>query len=476
MESQNIASQLKLEVSSDQMKAQVRVPRALVSQLRMEDLSALVNSYGIKFGFNPAKLMAQLDGLHKNPQDERLRVLTLAQGLPTVPSQDGRIELLIQESVNVSVDDASGRADFRNIDKFKQIQKNTLLARRILPIAGKDGNNIYGETVHPREASDPKLVCGDNVAFLEEKNEYRSTEKGIFIRKGDVISISPVLYVPGNAGLETGNLIYDGNVHIRGNIERGALVSTLEELHVEGFIESNLIRVGRSLHVHKGINAQGENPIYIEGDLYSTYLDNTNIVILGESRIRRSINASTVMAHGNIEMEEKRSVIVGGTLHAFGSLSADYIGNSSGTPTKIILGIHHANEKYYNAYSAELKNITKKYNTLHAKILEYKEKLKRMKASSEFKEKVRRCYQEYTMCSQLIQRLKEQIAYYSENMSNPNPVRLTARMAIYPGVQYTYKGKTHNLKAPLHRSIIEFSPNKKEEPNYMPYAPEESKK
>ena len=218
--------------------------------------------------------MAHLNELHKNPHNERLRRFKLAQGQAVISSQNGRIELLIQESVNVSVDDTSGRADFRNIDKFKQIKKNTLLARRIPPIAGKDGNNIYGETVHPNEALDPKLLCGENVVFLEEKNEYRSTEKGIFIRKGDVISISPVLYVPGNAGIESGNLIYDGNVHIRGNIERGALVSTLEELHVEGFVESSLIRVGRSLHVHKGINAQGEKPIYIEGDLYSTYLDN----------------------------------------------------------------------------------------------------------------------------------------------------------------------------------------------------------
>ena len=469
--SEDLISQLKLELSSDAMRAQVRVPSALLSQIRMEHITALLNSHGIKFGFDMAKVMAQLDELYKNPQDPALRILRVAKGTPVVPSQDGRIELLIQESAKVSVD-SNGRADFRNIEKFKQIQKDTVLARRIPSAAGKQGTNVYGKTVKPQEAREPKLACGSNVEFLEEKNEYRSTQKGIFIRKGDEISINPVLYIPGNAGIESGNLVYDGNVHIKGNIERGALVSSLEELHVEGFVESVLLRVGRSLHVRKGINAQGKNPIHVEGDLHSTYLDNTNIVIIGNAVVERSINASTIMAHGNIEMNGERSVIVGGTLHIFGSVTAGSIGNSSGTPTKIIIGTHYANEKYHSIFSTELKKTLKRHDELQVKILQYKKQLSRMQASPEFKAKVQSSYREYTLYTQLIERLKGQVRYYSQSMLNPKPVRLTARTAIYPGVQYTYKGKTHNLKAPMHRIIIEFSPDQ-EEPKFMPYNPSE---
>ena len=471
MKNTDITPQLKLEVSHDRMKVRVRVPSVLVSQLRIEHITALLNSYGMKFGFDPAKLLVQLDELHQNPHNPALRILTAAQGIPTVPSQNGRIELLIQEGASVSVD-ASGRADFRNIDKFKQIAKNTLLARRIPPIPGKDGNDVYGKIVHPGEPSDAKLACGANVAFLEEKNEYRSTARGIFAREANEISINPILYVPGNAGIESGNLVYDGNVHIKGNIERGALVSTLEELHVEGFVESALIRVGHSLHVHKGINAQAKDPIYVEGDLYSTYLDNTKIVVLGDVKVKRSINASTLMAHGNIEMSGKHSVIVGGTLYVFGSLTADYIGNNSGTPTKIILGVHHANEKYHATYLAELKNATKRHEELQTKILQYKKQIGRVNLSPEFKQKVHDHHREYTMYTQLIERLKEQIRYYSRNMLNSKPIRLTARMAIYPGLQYVYKGKTYSLKAPLHRTVIEFSPDR-EEPKFSTYTPEE---
>ena len=55
MESQNIASQLKLGVSPDKMQAYVRIPGALASQVRIEDLSAFANSYHIKFGFKPSQ-------------------------------------------------------------------------------------------------------------------------------------------------------------------------------------------------------------------------------------------------------------------------------------------------------------------------------------------------------------------------------------------------------------------------------------
>ena len=468
MENNDIGSHLQLEVSHDKMQATIRVPAALASSIRLEDITSLLNRHKIKFGYDPAKVLGQLDELRRSPNDIALRTLKVARGLPEVPAQDGRIELLIQESSKVLLD-SSGRADFRNIKRFKQIKKDSLLARRIPSIPGKEGCNIYGKATHPSKPTDPKLVCGENVIFLEEKNEYRSTEKGIFIRKGNEISISPTLYIPGNAGLESGNLVYDGNIHIKGNIERGALLSAMEELHVEGFVESSSIRVGRSFHVQKGINAQDKETIYVEEDLEATYLDNTKIVVFGNINVMRSINASTIMAHGNVKMSGQRSTIVGGTLHLFGSLEAAYIGNSNDTPTKIIIGIHHANERYHKIYAKELKDATKRHEKLEAKVLEYKKQLTRTRDTSpEAKQKLYDCHEKYKSCTKLIQDLKEQVQRYNKNILNPKPVSITVRNTIYSGVQYSYKGEIYNTKAPLHRTVIEFSPERKE-PKFSPY-------
>ena len=104
--------------------------------------------------------------------------------------------------------------------------------------------NIYGKVIEPKKPEVPRLKVGENVTFDKDSNEYVSKIHGIFVKSDDGIDVSPVLEITGNVGLESGNVNYEGNVKIGGNIERGTIVVALGDVTVGGVIESGNIRIG----------------------------------------------------------------------------------------------------------------------------------------------------------------------------------------------------------------------------------------
>ncbi len=455
----DIHSCLVFEVSSDNMEVHLRVVESLPHKIQIKDVVSILNQKGVKYGFDQAKLLASLEDFNTNYLKIKGRGLLVATGSPPGESQNGRIEFLIKESMQMHFD-KQGRADFRNIEKYKQINKGTILARRTPPVKGKSGYNIYGESVESIEPLDPFLECGENVSFDEVANEYCAEEKGIFSRDGEKISISPVLLIEGNVGIETGNLIYDGSIHVEGNVERGALLSSSGEIQVNGFIESNLLRVGKSLFIGKGVNAQEDNIIHVGKNLECNYVDNSKVMLLGSAKIKRSINASCLSIHGDLEMLAENSIIVGGEIIVFGSIITNQIGNNRGTKTVIIIGYHDANNKYYNTYVKECESLEKEYNILYKEILEYKKQAQNsFRISPSEKEKINTTHKKYVNIQKSIKILEKKRDDYRNVKYNKSPVSLTARQVIHPGVEIFYRNYKETVKSPITSVTMEFSPD-----------------
>ena len=458
-ESKEAKDLLELKVSSDNMVVDVHISAPFPRDLQSQDIISLLNIHNIKFGFNQSKLLNEIHNYNKVRKKQKSYIIRAVEGTKPTESQDAYIELLIDESSHIQIDGAN-RADFRNIQKFKQIENNTILARRHLSKVGEEGYDVFGNQISPRTPQEPYLKCGENVIFDKKTNEYKATKKGIFNRDDNKISINQVLLIENDAGLASGNLIYEGSIYVKKNIERGTLISCTGDLDVDGFIETNLIKVGRNLNTKKGINAKTDNIIYIKNNLTATYIDNSEIAVLGHTFIERSINTSNLKLHGDLQMGERRSVLTGGSLYVFGSVSCNQIGNPSGTNTKIYIGWHDINHLMHNVYLEEIKKVNSKINKIENKI----KKVKRFNEEKKIQE------YNYTLeeAKQLIKRLEERVNQYAHNLYNSNKLKIVIRDVAYPGVEIHYKKYKELLKTPIHASILEFYPHE-EKPRILPY-------
>ena len=462
---ENIPQELFLATSEDSMKASIRCPVSVLFQIDTQQIIHLLDSVSICHGIDKVSIEKQIQSFRESSSNSssanfKSIEVHVAQGSKPVLPCNGSIEIMITEKPEFLLDQ-HGKTDFRNINKFKQIEEGTLLAKRIPPIEGKSGFNIYGEEILSPPPIDARLKCGTNVKFIPETNEYRSLAKGIFHREENQISIHTVLLVPKNVGMKSGNIIYEGDIQINENIEHGASVSSLGSLTVKGIIESENVRISSSLDVGSGINTAGKGSIRIDGNLKTIYLDNTSVIVGKNAFLLRSITSSRLIVHNNLYMTSGTSAIIGGRVTVFGSLATDQIGNMGGTRTIIELGVHYWNIEYYRSYLKIIAKEEKHYEFLRKQVLDFKEYLQRQRAKTMLqanKKKAYLLYKEYQEKIEDIKKLRESARQYKSNRLNQKPLTLVVRKVIHPGVEICYHSYRKLIVTPIQRVVMSFSP------------------
>ena len=453
------APHMGLEVAADGMEAELVAGGRPDPSFHLEAVYELLNEHRVVFGIDKPGIERVLRE-YRDDMAYRQHRGVVARGIPAQPGQDGRIDVLVQEAEKVHFDE-DGRADFRNVSRFRTVEKGEVIARLIPPVPGQPGTNVFGEDVEPPEPAKPQIETGPNVSLVPGTNQFVARVKGIFIAGKDRIDINPVLEVTRNVGLESGNINYDGNVRIGGNIERGASVSATGDVEVAGIVESGDIRTGGSLRSRKGFNTRKEKNITVGGNMQATYIDNSAAIVEGDVIAERSIVQSRIICYGNVLLTLAGSTITGGELVAFGNITVGVLGNKTETPTRIWIGTHYKNMEYYKLSVKELEKAERDV----ARKTELVEKIKvfvqraRGNIPAEKKAEMRIQFREYQEAVALVQRIQDQIRDFAQNRWNKDEVRLVVREVMYPGSEIHYHGNVEKIKAPQTRVVMRFRPD-----------------
>lgn len=446
-------------ISEDRMQAHLQIRTAHPHSLVYEDIIELLDQKKIVFGIYGEEIKKRIEQynqtLGKNPNQDVL----LAQGAPPQPGRDGRIDVLVEPPQPVTFD-PQGRADFRNVNRYRTVDKGQVLAKLTPPVPGKAGIDIFGLETKPPAPVVPNLDDGPNVSFVPGNNEYIAREHGIFIHEKDRIDVNPVLIVPGSVGLESGNVHYDGTVKIGGNIERASMVSAIGDVEVGGAIESGEVRSGGSLSVKKGINTKREGMVRVGANLQAVYVDNSNLTVDGHVVVHKSIIASQVTCYGDLSVTGSGSALSGGEIFAYGTVSADFVGNRTGVVTKIYLGDHQKNKQYYQLSIKELEQVEKDLEKLKEKVVKIKDYVQRMRGKIPVQKQAefRVIYKAYKDQVELRERVQKQVIEFRESRYNPDSIRLIARNTLFAGVEIHYRDHIEKINASQTRVSMRFTP------------------
>ncbi|MDH5656725.1 MAG: FapA family protein [Spirochaetia bacterium] len=446
-----------ITVEKDNMTARLRIRGAYDPSVTVTAVREALNEMGISYGVDPEAIEKAIDSYHATQKmDDSAVIVKGYRGKETI---DGKIEMLIEESKHVSIDE-SGKADFRNIKNFITVQKGQALARHHLPVMGEPGMSIYGDQVQQKEPRNPRLDSGINVSIVKKGgfNEYISDAKGIVSHNNKIIEVNPVLKIAGDVGIESGNIKYDGDVEISGSVERGSSVIASGSISVGGMIESGNVKLGGVLNVKGGINTKSEGRLLIKGELISVYIDNSKIFVNGDVTVDRSITISNIITHGGILLNDQHSTISGGEILSYDSITADIIGSKAEIPTVITIGTHYERNKQVVEISRELDETKREFERLTDEMQKMKLFIQRMrnKITEEKREEFRLKIQEYTQTKQLGEKLEKDLKELRMTRFNPAEVTITARNIIYPGVQIHYRGNVEKITAPLTKCVIRF--------------------
>lgn len=356
-----------LSVEDNQMSAYITLSppepgkaRTLsAAQLRAE----IESLYHVVFGVDE-EAFAQL--MEERPYGQKTRI---AQGRAPVPGKDGALIFHFEqrrkrEEYRLRVNtEEGGRVDFKDLDLFEPVQADQLLVTKVMPEPGVDGSTVFGNPIVAEAGKLYNLPLGRNTYVSEDKLHLHAALTGRVYMERDKVEVSNIFTVEGNAGLSTGNIDFDGDVVVYGNVESGYTIKATGNIEVMGTIEAAELYAGADVVAYSGIQGAGKGSLHAQGSVYARFMEYTS-VFAETMVVAESVLNCEISCHGFVEVLNGRGNIIGGKVAAVNYIAARSIGNTSAVKTFLEVGVSPAMREREKELEARIDSLDKLFAKL----------------------------------------------------------------------------------------------------------------
>ena len=311
-----------------------------IPNLRVEILKAL-HDKGITYGIRYDAIDRMAEGT-----DSRGRVL-VASGFMPKDGEDGYYEYFFRTNVARTpkmLED--GNVDYRSVDWYEEVKKGQKLAHYHRATAGKNGMAVTGREIPARKGRELCILTGKGFHRIEDGKTYVADLNGIVTLSENYAGTDTLMEIPMNVTdlliveavtLATGDVDFEGNVFVKGNVGSGATIFATGDVLVGGFVEAAHITSGGDVMIRQGMNASGEGEVHAAGDVNGYFFEAVEITAGGSIHGDYFLSCE-LYAAGRIGAMGKKGSLAGGRASAELGLQANILGNQAGLATYIQLG------------------------------------------------------------------------------------------------------------------------------------------
>jgi len=286
-------------------------------------------------------VMAQLEEIAQSFRDRPRPIeKVVARATPPVDGEDGRLEW--QEGFNpeehaqpVMPDDEDGRVDFYNQVSYVGVEVGDHIATILPPTEGEEGRDVTGASI-PSKPGKPVDVKTDPSLVVADDGRVLAQTAGVLEFSNRTLSIARLMEVAESVDFSTGNINFDGSVHVREGVRDRFVVKTTENLAVDGLVEAATIITGKDFHCRRGVAAKDRGQILVGGDAHVGYLNNVRGRIRGSLFVRRELMDCELIVGKNLVSSQ--GAIIGGRVIVTGEVQIGSLGSGGGAATMIVLG------------------------------------------------------------------------------------------------------------------------------------------
>ena len=272
----------------------------------------------------------------------------IAQGREAVRGQDGKLQyhFTLEQDNKVFEVAEDGRINFRDRNKIESVKTGQVLVSRTPAEEGTDGMDVLGKTIAAARGKDVSLPFGKNVLISEDKLQLLAKVGGYVEIINDKIVISPTYFIRGDVDMKVGNVEYEGDVMIAGNVNSGFTIKASGNITINGVVEGAFLESGGDIILKKGIQGADMGKLHAGGNLYAQFIHRANVEVEGKICADIVLH-SKIKCESEVELTAKNGLLVGGIIDVGNCLTARTIGMESGVQTKIKLGISPKKRERY---------------------------------------------------------------------------------------------------------------------------------
>ena len=243
-------AQVSVELSRDKMEATVSTVSAFGGvELSADLINHAVKSSGVELSLCDQAVLLDVSmqlSVSKTP---------FARGLKYIPGEDCRFEAVIGEinEKDRTVDDHEVVNHLDGHD-FVMVEIGTPLMEKIPATLGTDGCNVLGEEIiaTPGEDFDFDPDLSGAVVDPTNSNMLLAECKGHPVICARSVWVGSLLRLD-NVDIKSGNVNFDGSVHVEGEVMAGFTVEVTGDVTVRGMIENATVTAGNDITVGGGV-------------------------------------------------------------------------------------------------------------------------------------------------------------------------------------------------------------------------------
>ncbi len=420
------------KISQDAMKVTaVMYPAAAgMAEIDAKEVAADLNNLKVKFGINK-------DNINRMISEKMFFVpVEVAAGQAPVDGYDAvltyNFNTVASSKPQVNED---GTVDFHKLDLINKVNKGDVVAEIKPENPGQNGMDVHGTVIKPKKVYRKSFKYSRNLKVSDDGHRLISLVTGHVSLRDDKVFVSDEYEIASDVNNETGDIDFDGNVHVRGNVLAGFKIRATGNVAVDGVVEGAEITAGGNIILQRGIQGMNKGILTAGGNIASNYIENATVKA-GKDIDTDAIMHSKVTARGNIEIHGRNGYLIGGYVRAGNMISAKTIGSDMGTNTTIGVGTDPELVMEIDKLSKQIAKSAKDKEQLSQIITALRKKQEMEGKLEEDKiEMLQKAMKNIILLENSIREMKNEYETKSALLVENSDARVKVTGSIYPGVK-----------------------------------------
>lgn len=430
-----------VRITEDYMEAYMIVPpTGTPEKYTVEYLTDVLHLNHVKIGILSENLQKIIDYNLYNKE------ILVAKGTEAQDGRNGYFEYLFETDLSrkpIMLED--GTVDYKNIKMIELVESGQKIAVYHPATAGTNGYNLAAQFKLAKHGAELPPLKGTGFQRMEDGVTYCATVGGKITELNNRVNIFPVHELYGDVDLSTGNIEFNGDVIVHGNVLEGMSIKATGTITVDKVVESAYIEGRKGVILRGGVLGKNGARVRSKGKITAQFLEYADVKTDGDIEADSFLD-SHVYAGGRIKLSGKKGCIVGGTTHAVSSIEVREIGNMAGANTEVSVGVHKKVYEELSLIEQETKDDEMQLQRIEEGLVQF-ETIMRQKGLS-FRDDPRRMalVKEKVRLSAQIAGRKEEMEGLLQVIDASNDARVQVVRSVYPGVRVSVDEQSVQIK------------------------------
>lgn len=416
-------------------------------EMSKQDIIDEVRRKGIVYGIREERIEQFLK--------KRIYCTNICVARATLPIEgsDAKIEYFFNTEVTSKPKlNSDGSVDFHRLDNMSKVQEGELLARLTVADKGTPGTDIMGGKIMPKRVKTKVLKKTQYTRISDDGLELYSLVSGHVTLVDDKVFVSDVYEVPADVDASTGDIDYDGNVLIHGNIRTGYTVRAKGNIVVNGAVEGATLIAEGEIVLKRGIQGMNRGILQANGNIVTKFIENSTVKS-GATISTEAILHSKIEAKNEIIVAGKRGLVTGGELKAGSLITLKIAGSTMGTATVLEVGIDPVTSERYHEVEQRISDLRKEQEQLKQTFQVLKKKVMQgVKLPADKIVFIKAIPAKISEYEKEMNQLVDEYLGMKERMEDMNKGGIVIQNMVYPGVKMLISNLAYYVRNEEHHT------------------------